>query len=778
MKRTRKKPGIRQRTTLGVLLSMGLIVASGAVDRTADTSSAVAPGQASFLRGDNADAIDQWTEAYRRAKEAGAIRDQIVALLNRAEAYQALGYYPKAIADLEEALGLAPEVSDPGLTARLHGSLGNILLLLGDRRQAAVRFDQSLQCATDAGDKLLQARTWNNIGNLLAAEGGRVPPGIDQPFTLSAREAYERSYSLATELHDPLLAADALVNSARVALSNKSYAEVETLLRQALRLYRQLPSSTAKAMGLISAARILARTDDTVGARLRPLVYAALSDAKRVARELSDQRSLSYAIGLLASMYESEGRTEEGLQLSQQALFLAEQASAPEIAYLWQWQIGRLLRSQGDRDAARVALQAAVNTLRTLRSDLVVGYSGGASLFEENVGAVYLDLVDLLLEESEQQPTAELVQAKLVQARDTMELLKTAELEDYFRDGCVARLQAKRKSIDQLIVDAAVLYPILLPDRMELLLTLPTGVIRATVPVPAAEVTEQVLAFRRLLEKRTRQYLRPARKLYDWLIRPIRADLDQANVDTLVFIPSGILRTIPIAPLHDGRKFLVESYASAVAPGLTLLDPRPISAVSFDPLLSGLSESVQGFEPLPQVKTELESIQRLLGGRVFMNADFRTSAVEQALNNNPYTIVHVASHAEIKADARESFLVTYDGRLTMDDLERLIKQSQFREEPVELLTLSACATAAGDARAALGLAGVAVKAGARSALASLWFINDAASSTLVVAFYEQLKKPGTSKAEALRQAQLALMADKRYGYPVYWAPFLLIGNWL
>ena len=114
----------------------------------------------------------------------------------------------------------------------------------------------------------------------------------------------------------------------------------------------------------------------------------------------------------------------------------------------------------------------------------------------------------------------------------------------------------------------------------------------------------------------------------------------------------------------------------------------------------------------------------------------------------------------------------------MDGLEKFIKLSRFREKPVELLTLSACRTAAGDDRAALGLAGIAIKAGARSALATLWFINDRASSVLVTRFYRELKNPAVSKAQALRFAQLSLIEDRRYRHPGYWSPFLLIGNWL
>jgi CHAT domain-containing protein len=114
----------------------------------------------------------------------------------------------------------------------------------------------------------------------------------------------------------------------------------------------------------------------------------------------------------------------------------------------------------------------------------------------------------------------------------------------------------------------------------------------------------------------------------------------------------------------------------------------------------------------------------------------------------------------------------------MDGLERVMKLSRFRDEPVELLTLSACRTAAGDERAALGLAGIAVKAGARSALATLWYINDQASSEMVAEFYRRLAEPDMSKARALQEAQRTLMRDPRYRHPGFWSPFLLIGNWL
>jgi len=262
-----------------------------------------------------------------------------------------------------------------------------------------------------------------------------------------------------------------------------------------------------------------------------------------------------------------------------------------------------------------------------------------------------------------------------------------------------------------------------------------------------------------------------------WCAR-VEADLARANVKTLVFVPDGVLRTIPLSTLNDGKAFLIERYAVATSPGLTLTDPRPLAGLKPLVLMAGLTEPVMGFPALPKVKEEIAGIASLHAGTVLLDQTFQTESFRRELGLHPYTIVHVASHGEFGPSPQETFVLTHDGRITLDQLEAQLGGTTYRDQPVELLTLSACQTAAGDDRAALGLAGVAVKAGARSALATLWSVNDAASARLVNTFYNNLGQSGMNKAAALREAQKALMADRRYRHPYYWSPFLLIGNWL
>ena len=163
---------------------------------------------------------------------------------------------------------------------------------------------------------------------------------------------------------------------------------------------------------------------------------------------------------------------------------------------------------------------------------------------------------------------------------------------------------------------------------------------------------------------------------------------------------------------------------------------------------------------------------------ILKDRTYLAGTMKNELGGKQYNMVHVASHAQFSSSPKDTFLLTYDDKFTMDKLEDLMSQKKYSDNPIELLTLSACQTAAGDERAALGLAGIAIKAGVRSALATLWFINDQSSSLLISEFYEQMQSSSQSKVQALQQAQLKLMADKRFRHPSYWSPFLMIGSWL
>jgi CHAT domain-containing protein len=589
--------------------------------------------------------------------------------------------------------------------------------------------------ATEAGAALEQ-------GNALAAKGD-----ID-----AALAAYADSAARAEAGGEPAVALLARANAVRARIdagrTEGAGDDIDALLASAA----QQGDPRARARLRIHLARSLADLGNAL--RAAEVFTLAATDAADV-----DRRLESFAIGYRAELYEKAGRRDEALALARRALFAAQRGEAPDALVRWQWLVARLLAAAGDADGAIASYRAAVDTLRAAHA------LGGAEL-----EPLYLGFVDLLLAHAGDSASQEL----LLEARAALEDLKAGELRDYFRDPC---LDALRTASPDTVPGALVVYPIALADRLVLIAGREGRLSQHVVAVDRERFVAQVRELRRLLEKRTtRQYLRPAAALYEWLIRP----LDLTGVDTLVFVPGGALRTVPLSALYDEKtsQFLIEKVPVAITPSLTLTEPRPIDRASVRLLAAGLSESVQGYPALVNVRPEIEAVSAVFPAERLLDADFQAARFEREVGERVFDIVHVASHGEFLADVSQSYLLTWDGRLSMDRLADLVGTTRFRERGLELLTLSACQTATGDDRAALGLAGVALRAGARSALATLWSVNDEVSAKLVAEFYAGLSDPSLSRAQALQKAQVGVLHTYAYRHPSYWAPYLLISSWL
>jgi CHAT domain-containing protein len=503
------------------------------------------------------------------------------------------------------------------------------------------------------------------------------------------------------------------------------------------------------------------------------------NEAAVVAEKIDDNLALSYASGYLGNLFENEFQFKEALNLTRLAIFRAQEVNAPEALFRWQWQAGRLFKSLGNLDEALSLYRNSIATLQSIRQEKSGCYGWTRPTISESTETISHELVDLILKRASSIKDPDIYEAYLVEAREVLELLKVYELRNYYQDDCVDAALKGVTKLDQVSKTAAIVYPIVLKDRTEILFSLPDGLKKFSINVGRETLTREVREFRKLLEKRTtREFLPYAKKLYDRLIRPMEPELNGSGIDTMVFVPDGPLRTIPLATLWDGNQFLIEKYAIAVTPSLDLTEPEPLSDASRNVLIFALTQSAQGYPALPYISTELQTIKDFYNTKLLMNRDFQIKNIEESLKDEQYTILHVASHAQFDTEVDKTFLLTFDEKLTIDNLNRHIGLLRFRDHPLELLTLSACESAAGDDRAALGLAGVAVKAGAKSALATLWHINDLASSILVGEFYNQLRDSSLTRAKALQRAQLKLFSDRRFQHPGYWAPFLMISNWL
>jgi CHAT domain-containing protein len=342
---------------------------------------------------------------------------------------------------------------------------------------------------------------------------------------------------------------------------------------------------------------------------------------------------------------------------------------------------------------------------------------------------------------------------------------------------------------------------------------IPATALRQTVPdLSRDKVIETAMAFSQQISDPTKikdtSYLQSARQLYKWIVEPLEKELEANQVDILVFSMDSGLRLLPIAALNDGQKFLIEKYAVALVPSFGLTDTRYVD-ISRSPILAMGASQFQNQIPLPTIPIELETITRNpRSGDVFLNEQFTIeNFISQNSGQKRYGIIHLGTHAEfLPGDTKDSYIQFYNGKLNMPELRKLSSQfgwDSAATQPVELLVLSACQTAIGNEKAELGFAGLAVQAGVKSALASLWQVSDLGTLGLMSEFYQDLSN-APIKAEALRNAQLAMLkgrvridngklilsdgvtealpSDLPQGnlvmsHPYFWSPFTLIGNW-
>lgn len=726
------------------------------IDREGEKSQLLAQvlevkGQVELSLGRSQEALETWQQATSLYEEQGNITGSTQGKIYQATALQALGFYSQSIKTLTQINSQLQDKPDNLIKAQALLKIGDVFNRIGKYQSANASLKSALTTAEKIDHKLTRADIFLSLGNNARLQ--------EQPE--AAIEFYHQAIAIAPQsdikLRGKLNQLGVLINIEETAAASNLAAEIEKLLAQ-------LPPQQTTIQGQISLGRHL------LNIKSKPArVAALLVKATQQAQKLNITRTQADALGVLGHLYERNEKWQEAKIITEKALVKAQSVNARELTYQWQWQLGRIEQAQGNTEKAIAVYTQATENLQSLRSDLVSISSNLQYSFREKIEPVYRELATLLLSQAE--PS----QADLTQARRTIESLQVAELDNFFRDAC---LDAQPKQIDQLDPTAAVIYTIILGDRLEVIAAIPDKPLRHYAKdLPPSEI-ELVLtsASSQLIEPRYLK-LRRFQQAYDWLIRPLEEDLKASKIKTLVFVPDGILRSLPPAALHDGKKYLIENYSVAIAPSLQLTELQTQNRESQEILLAGLSESRQGFTDLPGVQQEIEQIQPLFTSNVLLNDSFTELNFNRFTSQSPFRIVHLATHGQFSSNAEETFVLTWDDRINIDELNRLLRGDSKQLRPIELLVLSACDTATGDRLAALGLAGIAVRAGARSTIASLWPVSDRATVTLMTYFYKFLAQRDMTKAEALRQAQIATLKQDKYSHPFFWSAFILIGNW-
>jgi CHAT domain-containing protein len=740
-------------------------------------------------------ALESWQKANKLYTQLQDTEGMIGTEINQAQALQSLGFYRQALINLQKVRLDLQKQPNSALKVRGLLSLGNSLRALRRLKKVTGSSDpgslevleESLSIAkTLQDDELINQVKFSTANTLRLLNGSPIQQAANekkQPEKTYRQQAESLYDEVINSSASALLKVQTQLNLYKLQVADDAAPNVNVFLEKIKKELSVLPASKHTVYAYINLVNEVKKNRDakTIEKSLLSELGQILVIAINQSRAIKDSRAEAQALGELGSLYEFTGQHADAKILTQKALAISEVLPAPDISYDLYWQLGRVLKATEPNNTEPVisAYKQSIKNLKSLRNDLTSVDSDIQFSFRDSVEPVYREFVEVLLSGNEKN-----INKNLSTARDLMESLQVAELENYLRQGCLDTYKVQLDKIDQ---SAAVIYPIILPDRIAVITSLPGQNLKYhSQPKSAKDIESTAETLREEIlnsgeeektdDKKNKSIQALSNKLYNVLINPLEADLSKSKTKTLVFVLDGVLRNIPMAALYDGKNYLVEKYNIALTPGLQLVQPQNTSSKTSSALLGGVSEKRQNFPALPKVPIELASIGARITNNTILNERFTNNQVSSRLVLDTSPIVHFATHGQFSSNIDNTFILTWDDRLNLNQLSELIQQ-RAKTGGIDLLVLSACETASGDKRATLGLAGMAIKAGAKSTIASLWKVSDDSTQLLMNDLYQNIASNQFSKAEALSRAQRSLLQNSKYQSPVHWAAFVLVGNW-
>ncbi|MGJ3251887.1 MAG: CHAT domain-containing protein [Elainellaceae cyanobacterium] len=756
-------------------------------------------GRLQWSQGLIEEALSSWQDAETKYAQAHQTIGVLGSRLNQAKALQALGLSVQAERLLQNVYDELSDMPDSPTRAAGLRSLGNALRRLGVLDQSRDALQASLSVVTQTLES--QGATHLDLGNTERALGDRaIAISRDEDAQTHYQQAIENYQNSARVANSPLIQMQAQVNQLSLYVAIEEFNAAIQQWKQIQPEFANLPLRNSVLLMRLNATRSLLKINSEFFQSASSLSDSSLmwsaiaqftADTVTQARALQDLRAQSYALGQLGEVYEHMEQWDDARSLTQQALQISENTQAPDIRYRWEWQLGRIFAKQGHPDAALPIYQQAVETLETIRNNLLFIDSDVQFSFRDNVEPIYRETIDLLL----QSPNAS--SHDLKEAIDLLDALQLAELENFLRCNLTLSVSLTESEVDET---AATIYPIILGDRLEVILSVPgQDLSRHTVNVPKEDIDNMVkdLSYNLRLRRFTSDLRRDSKTLYRWLIQPFESVLDadltlnESPIKTLVFVLDSGLRELSMSVLQDEQRnrYLIERYAIAIAPSLQLIEPQPLTR-PLKVLVAGSDQELDHpfrdtpYPALKNVRDEITAIKALVRADELFNNDFTKANLEAKLKTESFSVLHLATHGSFSSDPERTYIVLTGGSLKAKELDALLRSDDVSRNAVQLIVFSACETAQGDNRAVLGLAGLTVQAGARSAIATLWSVEDESAAVIMGEFYRELaQNPEISRAEALRRAQVSLweIDDQRnvdWHPPYYWAPYTLVGNWL
>lgn len=783
----------------------------------------IASGREQLSRGQPAQALKTWQEATKLYRQLNDQEGITASLVYQNFALQKLGLNSQACEKLVEALKLEVKLCEytllsvsgqekeslattikriiltPANLLALQ-SLGETLRLNYKLNQSEIVLEQILSIKTLSSEqsnnvRLSVGNTKRDIYKQLKYQYNWVDEPVLKDAIVNfipqkAQEALTNYQLLAVNANTPITikvqaqlnCLDLLLDFQEWLKNQPSYADIYTEVNQQVRplinlilqsplYFSSLPTDQSIQARLKFTNSLSKISDKQI--QLEAIQYA--QDTWELAKNIKNLKLEPLALGLLAKL-----NPEKSLDYLETALTLAQSIHAEDVAYELQVQLAKLYENQGKVKLALTAYRTAIENITKIRYELLSSNSDLQFFFYEKVDPVYRNYMKLLA--ASNTPDLDLI-------TQIHEQLQTAELEDYLKCGKLELVSLNK--IESSSNPSAIINILDLFDHIEVIVKSPGQPphhhsVDAKLVIHHANALLNILQDKRAFLTKERVILSHSQLLYQRLIAPLEQYLPKSG--TLVFVMDKSFQSLPVQVLHDGQNYLIDRYSFAGTLGARIALPKFLLKEQMEALIAGLSipspslndtNAPADIAPLPQVRAEVEDVRNLTKSSVtLLDKEFTSKNFKEKVNKTKFNILHISTHGQFSSDPLRTGFLAYDRQINIAEFESLLKnRSQISSQAIELLVLSACQTAKGNKRSALGIAGVAVQAGARSTVASLWLVEAESTVLLMQEFYRGLNN-GLTKAEALRQAQLSLKANPKYSHPYFWSPFILVGSWL
>ncbi|MBD2091289.1 tetratricopeptide repeat protein [Microcoleus sp. FACHB-1515] len=795
------------------------------------------------VTGPYSEALNYHQQALAVHRETGNRAGEGTALNNIGIVYSNLGQYFTALDYYQQALVVNREASNHEGEGSNLGNIGSTYSNLGQYSQALEYHQQALSIFREISDRESEGIALEHIAS--------VYQHLEQ-YSQSL-DYYQQALTVLREIGYRAREGSTLQGIGQVYQLLEQYPQALNYYRQALAIHQEVGNrpnegATLNAIGAVHRE---------MGQYSRALEYH--QQALGITREVGDLPFEATVFLSLGKLWSAQDQPELAIAFYKQSVNITEQirssnqALSPElqqsftetIAVIYRQLADLLLQQDRIIEAQQVLdllkVQELDNYLRDVRGTDSTTEGIPARPAEAAIQQTVDNSIDRLIALNRELAELEAIPADQRTPAQTERLNELSDQERALVDQFLTLFDepAIRENVDRLrqttgnqSIDlndfrnlqedlaklpqnAALLYPFVLDDRIELILVTESGVpIRQTVSVERRDLNEAIRQFREALQNPNSDAIAPAQRLYRWLIEPLESALTAAEIQTVLYAPDGQLRYIPLAALHDGDRWLAERFEvnNITAVSLTSIDsqPSPDPVVLAGAVTQGRSITVGGetftFNDLPFAGREVDALaEQMPNTRSLLNQNL-TPAIATAVKD--YSIVHLATHAAfVQGIPEQSFILLGDdgengGYVTLNQIR------SWDLTDVDLIVLSACETGVGDelgdGREILGLGYQMQRAGANAVIASLWSVNDGGTQVLMDMFYTALTN-GYSKTEALQRAQQVLITgdltavgeprgatitaistrtglpasvSNNLSHPYYWAPFILIGNGL